>query len=157
MRACFRPPARPSVHPSQLLCSRGFCCYFRGTATHSTPRTLSFARSLARQIRRVTVLFVNLGLNDQTLLAAAVYDEAMKEMHQVSEEPPPGRSELVSSFLWRLGLAYARGRLVSWPPRKHRRGLALSSSPPFPPKEEKRNRNVQKHETETCRKRNRNV
>lgn len=29
------------------------------------------------------MLFVNLGLNDQTLLAAAVYDEAMKEMHQV--------------------------------------------------------------------------
>lgn len=37
----------------------------------------------SRQIRRVTVLFVNLGLNEQTLLAAAVYDEAMKEMHQV--------------------------------------------------------------------------
>eukprot|EP00752_Nemacystus_decipiens_P003083 g2855.t2 len=37
----------------------------------------------SNEIRRVTVLFVNLGLNDQTLLAAAVYDEAMKEMHQV--------------------------------------------------------------------------
>ena len=37
------------------------------------------------QIRRVTVLFVNLGLKEQTLLAAAVYDEAMKEMHRVSE------------------------------------------------------------------------
>lgn len=36
------------------------------------------------QIRRVTVLFVNLGLKEQTLLAAAVYDEAMKEMHQVT-------------------------------------------------------------------------
>lgn len=35
------------------------------------------------QIRRVTVLFVNLGLKDQTLLAAAVYDEAMEEMHKV--------------------------------------------------------------------------
>ena len=36
------------------------------------------------QIRRVTVLFVNLGLKEQTLLAAAVYDEAMEEMHRVS-------------------------------------------------------------------------
>lgn len=30
------------------------------------------------------MLFVNLGLKEQTLLAAAVYDEAMKEMHQVN-------------------------------------------------------------------------
>ncbi|CAN0362830.1 unnamed protein product, partial [Ectocarpus fasciculatus] len=37
----------------------------------------------SNEIRRVTVLFVNLGLKEQTLLAAAVYDEAMKEMHQV--------------------------------------------------------------------------
>lgn len=29
------------------------------------------------------MLFVNLGLKEQTLLAAAVYDEAMKEMHRV--------------------------------------------------------------------------
>lgn len=31
----------------------------------------------------MTVLFVNLGLKEKTLLAAAVYDEAMKEMHKV--------------------------------------------------------------------------
>eukprot|EP00903_Cladosiphon_okamuranus_P016576 g15291.t1 len=37
----------------------------------------------SNEIRRVTVLFVNLGVNDRTLLAAAVYDEAMKEMHRV--------------------------------------------------------------------------
>lgn len=41
------------------------------------------SRSRSRQIRRVTVLFVNLGLKEQTLLAAAVYDEAMEEMHKV--------------------------------------------------------------------------
>ncbi|CAM9700607.1 unnamed protein product, partial [Sphacelaria rigidula] len=37
----------------------------------------------SNEIRRVTVLFVNLGLKEKTLLAAAVYDEAMKEMHKV--------------------------------------------------------------------------
>ncbi|CAM9584200.1 unnamed protein product, partial [Laminaria digitata] len=37
----------------------------------------------SNEIRRVTVLFVNLGLKEQTLLAAAVYDEAMEEMHRV--------------------------------------------------------------------------
>lgn len=31
------------------------------------------------------MLFVNLGLKEQTLLAAAVYDEAMEEMHKVSQ------------------------------------------------------------------------
>ncbi|CAM9507822.1 unnamed protein product, partial [Phaeothamnion confervicola] len=35
------------------------------------------------EVRRATVLFVNLGMQDHHLLAAARYDEAMNEMHQV--------------------------------------------------------------------------
>lgn len=70
------------------------------------PRSL--ARSLARflfclfflwQIRRVTVLFVNLGLKEQTLLAAAVYDEAMKEMHEVTRWCDMNCSEKRPSFV----------------------------------------------------------
>lgn len=35
------------------------------------------------ELRRCTVLFVNLGLKEQHLLAAAVYDEAMVQVHEV--------------------------------------------------------------------------
>ena len=50
-----------------------------------SPRGVAFSLPgfAEEQIRRVTVLFVNLGLKEQTLLAAAVYDEAMEEMHRV--------------------------------------------------------------------------
>ncbi|CAM9218617.1 unnamed protein product [Chrysoparadoxa australica] len=37
----------------------------------------------SNEIRRISVLFVNLGLKDQHLLAAASYDEAMNEVHSV--------------------------------------------------------------------------
>lgn len=59
------------------------CCLLcNGDFAFAPPPSRSF---LGGQIRRVTVLFVNLGLKEQTLLAAAVYDEAMREMHQVNE------------------------------------------------------------------------
>ncbi len=44
---------------------------------------LGVQESWGADLRNVTVLFVNLGLKDHDLLAAAAYDDAMKRAHDV--------------------------------------------------------------------------
>jgi hypothetical protein len=54
---------------TRCLCSHGGCCFEQ--------------EYWGADLRNVTVLFVNLGLREHDLLAAAAYDDAMKRCHDV--------------------------------------------------------------------------
>eukprot|EP01029_Cantina_marsupialis_P002742 TRINITY_DN1261_c0_g3_i2.p1 TRINITY_DN1261_c0_g3~~TRINITY_DN1261_c0_g3_i2.p1 ORF type:complete len:330 (+),score=83.07 TRINITY_DN1261_c0_g3_i2:131-1120(+) len=58
-------------------------CYVPGAVLPVINPDAPDEESWAGELRRVTVLFVNLGLKDHDLLAAAQYDEAMTRAHSV--------------------------------------------------------------------------
>ena len=95
------------------------------------------------------MLFVNLGLKEQTLLAAAVYDEAMREMHKVSRPITVREAALKGVFpavllvVCHIGKIEGRKSCQAKPSRAQRSKLppSLVDSLRAGPNEEKKKRN----------------